>query len=231
MKLVEILAKELEEWPPHAFVAVQDDDSDHTIWFLQSDHQELSFMSREWRCGSPFDILISRPSQLAHDHSTAIVTEADWKKEARSIPDQSAVGEIYNAQDVQHGPLQWRDRIAEIDSTSLALTTERADLVQKLASEGFALIGRINELLTDAMQAHEDMSDWRNWKAGDQLTTVLENSCNIQIGGIVTLRSIEDPEYDGSMPVSVFYGDEWNWPEAQDESGACVFKFHSRPSA
>ena len=53
-----------------------------------------------------------------------------------------------------------RDRITEIDATTKALTTERENLVQKLAGEGFALIGR-------AVEAHEDMSDWRNWKAGD----------------------------------------------------------------
>lgn len=33
MKLVEILAKELSEWPEDAHVAVQDPDRDNTIWF------------------------------------------------------------------------------------------------------------------------------------------------------------------------------------------------------
>ena len=39
------------------------------------------------------------------------------------------------------GPLQWRDRVTEIDRTVEALEEERASLVQKLADEGFALIG------------------------------------------------------------------------------------------
>lgn len=39
------------------------------------------------------------------------------------------------------GPLQWRDRITEIDRTVEALEEERASLIQKLADEGFALIG------------------------------------------------------------------------------------------
>lgn len=38
------------------------------------------------------------------------------------------------------GPLQWRDRIREIDSTVEALEEERVSLVQKLESEGFRLI-------------------------------------------------------------------------------------------
>lgn len=50
------------------------------------------------------------------------------------------------------GPLQWRDRITEIDAESkaeeerhhqvmTALDSERAELVRKLANEGLALIG------------------------------------------------------------------------------------------
>ncbi len=74
------------------------------------------------------------------------------------------------------GPLQWRDRITEIDAESkaenerhkaamAALNSERAELVQKLASEGLAMIERKAEPV-------EDMSDWRNWKAGDLITHV-----------------------------------------------------------
>jgi hypothetical protein len=40
------------------------------------------------------------------------------------------------------GPLQWRDRITEIDRAVEALEEERASLIQRLADEGFALIGR-----------------------------------------------------------------------------------------
>lgn len=39
------------------------------------------------------------------------------------------------------GPLQWRDRITEIDREVEALEEERASLIQRLADEGFALIG------------------------------------------------------------------------------------------
>ena len=82
-----------------------------------------------------------------------------------------------------------RDRITEIDATTQALTTERAELVQKLASEGFALIGRINDLLTEAAQKHEDMSDWRNWKKGD-LIECTGKSGGYSPGSIYTVKSI-----------------------------------------
>jgi len=61
------------------------------------------------------------------------------------------------------GPFQWRDRITEIDATTQALTTERAELVQKLASEGFALIGR----------AVEPVEDYGNIQIGDLVSVVL----------------------------------------------------------
>jgi len=40
------------------------------------------------------------------------------------------------------GPLQWRDRVAEIDREVETLEEERASLIQRLADEGFSLIGR-----------------------------------------------------------------------------------------
>lgn len=43
---------------------------------------------------------------------------------------------------VLHNPIEWRDRITEIDRTVEALEEERVSLIQKLADEGFQLIGR-----------------------------------------------------------------------------------------
>lgn len=40
------------------------------------------------------------------------------------------------------GPLQWRDRISEIDVAMRDMGRERKSLVDKLAAEGFAIIGR-----------------------------------------------------------------------------------------
>lgn len=122
------------------------------------------------------------------------------------------------------GPLQWRDRITEIDRTVEALEEERVALVQRLEGEGFRLIEW-------AAQPVEDMSDWRNWKAGDQVKVILANDCTgLWIDRVVTVRSIEPANYGGSMPVSVFYDGDWNFPEAHDGSDRCVFEFHSRPS-
>ena len=156
-------------------------------------------------------------------HKPAEQVEACSKPELKiNLPD--GYGEIYNAQAVERGPLQWRDRITEIDRTVEELEEERVALVQRLEGEGFRLIER-------AVQPVEDMSDWRNWKAGDQVKVILANDCTgLWIDRVVTVRSVEQANYGGSMPVSVFYDGDWNFPEADDGSERCVFEFHSRPS-
>lgn len=64
------------------------------------------------------------------------------------------------------GPLVWRDTVIELDAYIEKFTRERESLINRLALEGFALIGKINANL-DKIDAALDMSDWRNWKRGD----------------------------------------------------------------
>lgn len=154
-------------------------------------------------------------------HKPAEQVEACSKPELRiSLPEN--YGEIIGGS--VEGPIQWRDRITEIDATTQALTAERADLVQKLASEGFALIGRINELLTDAAQKHEDMSDWRNWKVGDIVECVSHNerwSAKFAIGSVNVIKEIiTDSDVPVDLTINIGY-----YVSPFD------FKWHSRPSA
>ena len=81
--------------------------------------------------GEPFDVMYYRL------HKPAEQVEACSKPELMiSLPEN--YGEIIGGS--VEGPIQWRDRITTIDFDIHSLTTERAELVQKLASEGFALI-------------------------------------------------------------------------------------------
>lgn len=123
------------------------------------------------------------------------------------------------------GPIGWRDRITEIDATTQALATERADLVQKLASEGFALIGRVVEPV-------EDMSDWLNWKVGDVVRyegLPDFHSKYFTIGNLYEIKVVEAGDDCKNIYNPVIFkaddsGEESGWrPE--------LFKFHSRPSA
>lgn len=122
------------------------------------------------------------------------------------------------------GPLQWRDRIAEIDAESKAeaerhcqvmnaLDAERSELVQKLASEGLAMIERKAEPV-------EDMSDPANWKAGDLLECIF----------------CPGPQYTEGKLYSFLYLSDWGSARTIDDDGdengimPRQFKWHSRPT-
>lgn len=111
------------------------------------------------------------------------------------------------------GPLKWRDRITEIDATTQALTAERAELVQKLASEGFAFIGRAQDALIGLPRDE--------WKVGDLVVRVMD--------GEESGMPLNEP-----MKITFFDGSD----RGQDvEVGGKYFpkvsslRWHSRPSA
>lgn len=123
---------------------------------------------------------------------------------------------------IAQGPLQWRDRIREIDRTVDALEEERVSLIQRLGGEGFRLIDQVNAKIAEAAQAHEDMSDWRNWKVGDLVEYVGGNDSPYYMSGVrypVEAISEEsfylDDEDDGHH----------QWTHSKE------FVWHSRPSA
>lgn len=99
------------------------------------------------------------------------------------------------------GPLDWRDRIREIDSEESkrneehrqaieAMEKERLSLVQKLEDEGFKLIEA--KPACDGMPA-EDMSDWRKWKAGDAIVhTGIGDWCDFTPGKIYHLSAVSE---------------------------------------
>lgn len=106
-----------------------------------------------------------------------------------------------------------RDRITEIDATTQALTAERADLVQKLAGEGFALIGRV----ADATACQPDPG---RWMIGDSVECVSSNYSFITVGTVYVITG-----FDRNMVQ--FLDDD----ETEMEYERANFKFHSRPSA
>lgn len=61
-------------------------------------------------------------------------------------------------------PLKWRDEIIELEAYEEEFRREREKLIRKLESEGFKLIDHMTPVygFSDV-----DMSDWRNWQAGD----------------------------------------------------------------
>lgn len=160
-------------------------------------------------------------------------------------PEQSAEPEKVKAAEPEmpattpiDGPLQWRDRIREIDAEEAkrneehrvaieALEEERLSLVQKLEDEGLRLIEE--KPACDGMPA-EDMSDWRNWKVGDFIVITDKKAADVhdshtKINEPYEIIEFDDEEgYDGIMPVCVQDGeDDTFWPKLPG------VRWHSRP--
>ena len=106
-----------------------------------------------------------------------------------------------------------RDRITEIDATTQALTTKRAELVQRLASEGFALIWRVVE----------PVEDYGNIQIGDLVSVIsiggFSDCTGLSVGDIVEVTSVDN---DGSL--KTVSGGSWG-------SIGYNYKFHTRPPA
>ena len=144
----------------------------------------------------------------------------------RAQVDTAALAEIasINVAHYSENPLQWRDRITQIDadikfeeerhcSNMACMDQERADLVSKLAAEGFALIAPV-------VAPGEDMGDWRNWKAGDLLECI-DGGSGVETGQIYQYTGRNEGDED---PVVI-------WVESNKKGCfATRFKFHSRPT-
>jgi len=81
MKLVEILARELGEWPEDAKAIAQDADACAHPY----DTTEIEYADGEWSFGvisSTYDVNMA---YLATDHATAIVTREMWEAERERI--------------------------------------------------------------------------------------------------------------------------------------------------
>lgn len=114
------------------------------------------------------------------------------------------------------GPLQWRDRVTEIDRTVEALEEERASLIQKLADEGFKLIKR------EAVEL-PDMSDWCNWREGDLIVCTEEYGSGFKKGNIYAISEIVRADRNAIKVVSDENGEKNGWQPR-------FFKWHSRPT-
>lgn len=126
-------------------------------------------------------------------------------------------------------PLKWRDEIIELEAYEEEFRREREKLIRKLESEGFKLIDHMAPVYCEQII---DMSDWRNWQAGDIVRVVISNDASLPIGNEYVVKEIESSEYEDGMPVAVFMiGDsgDYIWPEDIEYQGRQVFEFIRRP--
>lgn len=127
MKLVELLAIELQEWPENGCVAIAQD-SDKSCFFW--DNQNMAFSLGEWLGNG---LVVSKNewqvtpflADLATDYDEFIVTREMWEAERAHIAQAHA--------------FQWRDRIRELDFEVEALEEERLEMMNNIKDAGISL--------------------------------------------------------------------------------------------
>lgn len=193
------------------------------VRYRNGDIDEASEVGKdeEWlHEGSPYDVMAWRPH----------------KPDQPNIIGFMGVEEI-PVQTEKDGPIQWRDRIREIDAASkeeearhcaamAAYDSERASLVAKLKDEGFLLIqsDEPNSAADSAQKdiAQQDMSDPANWRVGDLVKSVNDEADDILIGGVYPLW--KEPDIDGDCLYLI--------DSDGDKRNRCIedYEFHSRPT-
>ena len=87
MKLAQLLAKELKEWPESATVIVQDENKN--VWSLDKE-LDLSYSVNEWASEEWFNLVLVDGLEilincLASDNKTSKVTQDQWKSEREKM--------------------------------------------------------------------------------------------------------------------------------------------------
>lgn len=211
MKLVEILARELSEWPDEC-EAITQSAADTEIY--------------KTRLNCPGDLVnrVNGSTYLSSRHCDPdrypAVTREMWEAERVQIGiDAANAGKTTPLAEIKAkyslNPITNRDRIRAIDAQLADLTLERAERVAELAAEGFALLPAVDAV---------DMEDWRNWQAGDLLEVVdrQDEYHSFNVGDVVTMLE-HDTNLRRPAPYCKSSNGVYGWVMADK------MKFHSRP--
>lgn len=108
--------------------------------------------------------VISQPQAEEVEVKDTTIGTLSYKVEIDTTEASQAIDELAAKWDQIETPFKWRDEVTELNAYIEEFTREREALINRLAEEGFALL----PAMTAVMGVEDiDMSDWRNWQAGD----------------------------------------------------------------
>jgi hypothetical protein len=141
-----------------------------------------------------------------------------YKIEVDTSSAMTAINELSAKWDHLESPLKWRDEIIELEAYEEEFRREREKLIRKLESEGFKLIDHVAPVCGDQII---DMSDWRNWQAGDIVECVTDgDNGQSTFGARYAVKSVN------RSSVQIVEDDRGSNTNGW---GASNFKFSSRP--
>lgn len=162
--------------------------------------------------------VISQPQAEEVEVKDTTIGTLGYTVDIDTSPAMQALNELSAKWDQVESPFKWRDTVNELDAYIEEFTRERDALIERLASEGFALIPPVVSVVSEFSGV--DMSDWRNWKAGDVVES-REKEEDIHIGEYYVLTEDVDPE-DGEVYFNDSNGDDRH-------RDANKYRFISRP--
>lgn len=142
-----------------------------------------------------------------------------YKLDIDTGPAMQALNELSAKWDQVESPFKWRDEVTELNAYIEKFTRERDELIERLASEGFALITPVVSVVSEF--AGVDMGDWRNWKVGDIVEATEECTGQYSIGTEYKIRNITSSGRIGTV-LDDCGNDDNGW-------GHSNFKFVRRP--
>lgn len=109
--------------------------------------------------------IISQPQAEEVEVKGTTIGTLSYKVDVDTSAATQAVDDLAAKWDQIETPFKWRDEVTELNAYIEKYTRERDAIIERLASEGFALIPPVVSVVSEFSGA--DMSDWRNWQAGD----------------------------------------------------------------
>ena len=189
-------------------------------------HEACEFLWRHKDCDSAVNIMAYRVIEETKDQEIEEVKKTNfgtitYKLEIDATEATKEIDSLVAKWGQIESPLKWRDEIIELEAYEEEFRREREKLIRKLESEGFKLIDHAATVYGDQII---DLSDWRNWQAGDVIEIVANEGAHEFKNGeevIVVFLDIEDAE----MNVKAEYkdGSDYWWLSGTDA------KFIRRP--
>ena len=243
MKLLDLLAIHLTEWPEDVTHISQDgtgelnsldDVSKLRAALAEGVEKNGEWSSAYWSYLDYQETLLKDKSLYADDYATAIVSECQWMiRQVELAADQTDKGGIYtytlNQHDQDNDPRQMRDRIKEIGTILKELAAERESLVQGLAAEGFLLVeeldvGGVSLYGYAASPTKEDMGDSDNWKVGDLVECTSSAYRFITEGSVYKIEELKGDEGEDTDFITFTDNDGHRMTHQKE-----YFKWLSRP--
>jgi len=188
-----------------------------------------AFLWRHFDCDVAANIMkyrvISQPQAEEVEVKDTTIGTLSYKVEIDTTEASQAIDDLTAKWDQIETPFKWRDEVTELNAYIEKYTRERDAIIERLASEGFALIPPVVSVMSQFEGV--DMGDWRNWEYDDVVECIsvpMKHDGYYTEGQLYKIKSVDRDDQGSSAEVDVVSDREITlWCPASS------FKFIRRP--